>query len=107
MLSIVETTKHFRPYLYGRQFVIETDHKPLVWLFSLKDPNSRLTKWRLRLEEFDYQIQHKMGKEHSVANALSKIEINTREVHLDDEDLDLVSILPQVDMDEQLSPEDR
>ncbi|GJQ66512.1 hypothetical protein Trydic_g5150 [Trypoxylus dichotomus] len=46
LLAIVECCKHFRPYLFGREFLIETDHKPLVWLFSLKDPNSRLTRWR-------------------------------------------------------------
>lgn len=78
LLVIVETTKHYRPYLCSNKFLIETDHKPLVWLFSLKDPNSRVTKWRLRLEEFDYEIKYKKGKENTVADALSRIEINTK-----------------------------
>jgi transposase InsO family protein len=105
LLAIVESTKHFRPYLYGKHFEIETDHKPLVWLFSLKDPNSRLVKWRLRLEEFDYTIKYKKGKENSVADALSRIEINMRETTNDD-NLDLISILPQVDDDEHLTPDE-
>ena len=32
LLSIVWSTKYFRPYLYGKKFVIQTDHRPLVWL---------------------------------------------------------------------------
>lgn len=103
LLAIVLTTKHFRPYLFGRQFLIETDHKPLVWLFSLKDTNQRLIKWRLRLEEFDFKIQYKKGKENSVADALSRIELNAVEESIDD---DLLSILPQIDEPDILLPED-
>src|SRR5699024_10444066 len=62
LLAIVWSVHHFRPYLYGRKFKIITDHKPLVWLFSVKDPGSRLMRWRLKLEEFDYEIVHKAGK---------------------------------------------
>lgn len=105
LLSIVESTKHFRPYLFGRKFIIETDHKPLVWLYSLKDPVSRLTKWRLRLDEFEFQVQYKKGKDNVVADALSRIEINTKETTQDD-DLDLISILPEVDLDENLTLDD-
>jgi hypothetical protein len=34
LLAIIWSTKQFRPYLYGRSFIIETDHKPLLWLFK-------------------------------------------------------------------------
>ena len=44
LLSIVEACRHFRPYVYSRKFTIETDHKPLTWLWSLKTPNSRLIR---------------------------------------------------------------
>lgn len=43
-LAIVYCTNHFRPYLYGNQFTILTDHKPLQWLHSIKDPTSRLIR---------------------------------------------------------------
>lgn len=76
LLAIVWATKHYRPYLYGKTFQIYTDHKPLEWLFKLKDPNSKLTRWRLRLEEFDYKVVYKKGKENSNVDALSRIEIN-------------------------------
>lgn len=58
----------------------------------------------MRLEEFDYQIQYKKGKENAVADALSRIEINTKET-VEADDLDLLSILLQLDEDE-LTPEE-
>lgn len=76
LLAIVWSTKHFRPYLYGRKFIIITDHKPLLWLFNVKDPGSRLLRWRLRLEEYDYEITYKKGSLNVNADALSRIQIN-------------------------------
>jgi len=69
--------KQSRPYVYGRKFTIVTDHKPLTWLFSVKDPGSRLLRWRIKLDEFDYEIHYKSGKTNLNADALSRIkEIN-------------------------------
>jgi len=51
--------KVFRPYLSGQKFNIITDYGALIWLFNLKDPGSRLTRWRLKLEEYPYTIQYK------------------------------------------------
>lgn len=79
LLAIVWATKYFRPYLYGQKFNIITDHKPLQWLFSLKDPSSKLLRWRIKLEEFDYQIIYKKGKLNTNADALSRVEIHTKE----------------------------
>ncbi|CAF4830615.1 unnamed protein product [Pieris macdunnoughi] len=76
LLAIVWATKYFRPYLYGRKFTIYTDHRPLTWLNSIKEPNTKLTRWKLRLAEFDYDIVFKNGKQNSNADALSRIRIN-------------------------------
>jgi len=38
-LIIVWAVKHFRPYVYGTKFKIVTDHKPLIWLFNVNDPD--------------------------------------------------------------------
>ena len=73
LLAIVWSTKHFRPYLYGRKFIIETDHKPLQWLFNVNDPGSRLLRWRLKLEEYEYEVQYKKGSLNINADALSRI----------------------------------
>lgn len=76
LLSIVWSINHFRPYLYGRKFLIVTDHRPLIWLFNVKDPGSKLVRWRLKLEEYDYEIIYKPGRLNSNADALSRIPSN-------------------------------
>ena len=73
LLAIIWATKHFRPYLYGKKFKIVTDHKPLIWLFNVKDPSSRLMRWRLKLEEYNYEVLYKEGKQNTNADALSRI----------------------------------
>lgn len=79
LLAIVWAVKYFRPYLFGRKFKIITDHKPLQWLFSLKEPNSKLIRWRLKLEEYDYEIIYKKGSLNKNADALSRVELNTND----------------------------
>lgn len=72
LLAIVYCVNYFRPYLYGRKFQLTTDHKPLVWLHSVKDPTSRLVRWRLKLAEYDYEVIYKAGKINVNADALSR-----------------------------------
>ena len=72
LLAIVWSTNHYRPYLYGRKFIIVTDHRPLTWLFNCKDPSSKLIRWRLKLEEYEYEIRYKPGRINSNADALSR-----------------------------------
>lgn len=79
LLAIVWACKYFRPYLYGKRFKIYTDHRPLTWLFSMKEPNSKLVRWRLRLEEYDYEIIYKKGKHNTNADCLSRISLNALE----------------------------
>jgi hypothetical protein len=79
LLGILYALDQFRPYIYGRKFKLETDHQPLTWIAKLKEPNSRLTRWRLKLQEYDYEIQYKKGATNYVADALSRIEINFNE----------------------------
>ncbi|KAM0735324.1 Transposon Ty3-I Gag-Pol polyprotein [Formica fusca] len=80
LLAIVWAVKYYRPYLYGTKFKIITDHKPLVWLFNVADPGSRLIRWRLKLEEYDYEIVHRSGKTNTNADALSRnVVLNLKE----------------------------
>ena len=71
LLAIMFCVKHFRPYLYGRKFTLVTDHRPLVWLHGLKDPASRLARWRIELSEYEYDIAYKPGRVNSNADSLS------------------------------------
>lgn len=73
LLAVVWATKQFRCYLYGRRFKVETDHAALRWMLSLRDPSARLTRWALRLAEFEYEVIHRPGKLHRHADALSRV----------------------------------
>lgn len=78
LLAVVWGVKHYRPYLYGRKFIVVTDHRPLRWIFNVKDPGSRLMHWRILLEEYEYEVVHKPGKQNTNADALSRINVVTR-----------------------------
>ncbi|KAM0734141.1 Retrovirus-related Pol polyprotein from transposon 17.6 [Formica fusca] len=80
LLAIVWAVKYYRPYLYGTKFKIITDHNPLVWLFNVANLGSRLIRWRLKLEEYDYEIVHRFGKTNTNADALSRnVVLNLKE----------------------------
>ncbi|CAK9834497.1 Retrovirus-related Pol polyprotein from transposon 412 [Anthophora retusa] len=76
-LAIIYAVQHFRSYIYGKQFNLITDHQPLVWMNSVKDPSSRLLRWRLKLAEYEYKILYKAGKTNTNADALSRNPIQT------------------------------
>lgn len=65
----------FRPYLFGQEFTVYSDHKPLLYLYRLKNPSSKLNRLRLDLEEYLFDIIHIPGKDNVVADALSRIHI--------------------------------
>lgn len=98
-MAIIWAIKHFRPYLYGKKFIIYTDHRPLSWLHSFEEPNSKITRWRLRLAEYDYEVIYKNGRQNTNADALSRVKINvigkdgkdnrSMDVNLDERELEL------------------
>lgn len=49
-------------------------------MMNLKEPNSRLTRWRLKLSEYDFTVVYKQGKSNTNADALSRIELHNEEV---------------------------
>ncbi|PNF38366.1 hypothetical protein B7P43_G08976, partial [Cryptotermes secundus] len=84
LLAIVWACKHFRPYLLGRKFQIVTDHKGLTWIFNVKDPSSRLMRWKLLLEEYDYQIEYRAGQRNCNADSLSRYPVQCLNVNLEE-----------------------
>ena len=51
-LAIVLAVQHFKVYLMGRQFIIQTDHRALQWLNKFREKNARLTRWSLLLQPY-------------------------------------------------------
>ena len=89
-LAVIEGLKHFDPYLRGSQVKIVTDHSALTWLLSQKEPRGRLARWIAYLQQFNYTIEHKSGKKHLNADALSRRyyeETSNAEKLIQDEDI--------------------
>ena len=63
-LALVEGIKKFQPYLFGHKFTVITDHSSLRWLMNIKDATRRLARWSLLLQQYDFDIVYRPGKEH-------------------------------------------
>ena len=71
-LAIVFGIDKFKYYLYGTEFVLEVDHKPLVYLHKVKGSNSRLMRWVLSLQPYRFRIVHIPGRDNVGADWLSR-----------------------------------
>ncbi|GBO11904.1 Retrovirus-related Pol polyprotein from transposon 297 [Araneus ventricosus] len=72
LLAIVKSVEHFHHYLYGQKFLLRTDHASLRWLLNFKEPEGPIARWIQRLQEYDFEIQHREGTSHGNADALSR-----------------------------------
>ena len=64
MLAVVWGAERFHLYLYGAQFEIISDHKPLLWIFaSHKQASARMERWRLRLSPYSYSLLYRPGRD--------------------------------------------
>lgn len=72
LLAIVLALRRFRPYLYGQRFLLRTDHASLTWLLNFREPEGQLARWMETLQDYDFQVQHRPGRLHANADALSR-----------------------------------
>lgn len=73
LLAIVWALDQFRNYVYGQRIKILTDHQPLTFSISPKNPNPKLKRWKARIDEYDHELVYFPGKSNKVADALSRI----------------------------------
>ena len=72
LLAVVESIKHCHHYLYGSHFTVRTDHGALRWLLNFKNPEGQIARWLELLGTYDFNIEHRPGKKHANADALSR-----------------------------------
>ena len=76
LLAILYLVDKFRNYLWGNEFVIYCDHRPLSYLESKNTiGNARLTRWALSLQPYRYRILHRPGRKNLDADFLSRLEL--------------------------------
>ena len=71
--ELLAVIKKFRPYLLGRRFTLHMDHGSLTWLQHFKNPEGQLARWLELLQEYDFTIVHRSGKQHVNADSLSRL----------------------------------
>nr|GEX48823.1 reverse transcriptase domain-containing protein [Tanacetum cinerariifolium] len=74
MLAVVYAFEKFRSYLIMNKCIVHTDHFALKCLFAKKDAKTRLLRWVLLLQEFDFDVIDTKGSENLVADHLSRLE---------------------------------
>lgn len=74
-LAVIWGMGKFRNMVLGHHTIIRSDHHSLVFLQSCRLIGSRLTRWCLAMQEFDFEIQFVSGKKNSDADLLSRINV--------------------------------
>ena len=72
-LAIIWGVEHFHLYLYGNEFILVTDHKPLEVIYGNRNskPSARIERWVLRLQPYSFKVVYRPGK-HNPADYLSR-----------------------------------
>lgn len=96
-LAIIFGVKKFHSFLYGRHFLIESDHQPLAYLFNeakgiSQTASSRIQRWALTLSAYQYTIRHKAGKLLGNADALSRLPLPDT-ISIDKQPADLLHLI--------------
>ncbi|XP_067945258.1 uncharacterized protein [Watersipora subatra] len=72
LLAVVKAVKHFRPYLYDQEFLLQTDHASLRWLRRRREPANQAAQWLEILAVFWYVLKYRSGICHGNADGLSR-----------------------------------
>ena len=71
-LALFKAIHHYAHFLWGRKFLVRTDHQALVSLMSSRSLNKRLHGWVLGLMDFDFEVVYRAGHLHGDADGMSR-----------------------------------
>jgi len=57
-LVVVWAIIHFRPYFFSTNFTLYTDHQPIKWLMTNDKLTSKLARWALIFQEYEFKVIH-------------------------------------------------
>ena len=70
--ALLLAVRSWHVYLAGTEFILNSDHNPLVHIRNTSDPRGKFARWISELEEYNYTIQYLPGKLNTKADALSR-----------------------------------
>lgn len=71
-LAVLWAIRKFRPYVEGQKFILRTDNRALMWLDKFKEERSKLTRWALTLQEYNFSVEHVPGTQNLLPDCLSR-----------------------------------
>ena len=99
-MAVTKALKKFCIYLLGISFKLVTDYRAFTLIMSKKDLCARIARWALMLEEFQYSIEHRPGKNMMHVDALSRNPLPTCFV-LDETEEGLIARLKKAQMKDE------
>ena len=72
LIGLVLAVRHWRPYLWGRRFLVKTDDYSLKYLLDQRLATIPQHHWVGKLLGFDFTVEYKSGASNTVADALSR-----------------------------------
>lgn len=99
-LAIIAGVIKHHQYIYGRHFIIKTDHKPLTFIFGPKfglptTAASRLQRYATRLASYDFDIEFVKSNDNCNVDALSRLPLPHKRISCNE--LDSVSYINYVE----------
>lgn len=73
LLAMVWALEKWKQYCFAQSSVIYTDHRPITFLKTLKEPKRRIPRWIIRLQKYDVSLCLKSLSDHQVADFLSRL----------------------------------
>ena len=74
-LAVYWSVNKAKSFLIGRHFKLYTDHKGLQYIFNNEKASPKVIRWRLNLQEFDFEVCYYRGSENVAADFFSRINV--------------------------------
>lgn len=78
LLAVYYFCDHFKHYLYGKRFVLRTDHKAITFMMNTRKPiTAQFQTWLNYLSSLDIDMRFRKGSQHGNADMLSRKDCGT------------------------------
>ena len=108
-MGMIYSITKFWHYLLGRKFSFHVHHSALLYLVSKASLTGKLARWTLLLQEFEFEIYHRPGIQHVVADYLSQLESGETGDGVSDEfpNTELFRVTAETATDSKVADEDK